>query len=120
MVILTVLQGKGRMKVEVFTRKIIEKFGTNDVYKIAEKNGVSILYEDWYPVTIGEFERKTKTIRVNLRALENQENAKSLERTIIAHELGHFFAKTFNFKKMDEELFAHEFAENLISSAENK
>jgi len=103
------------MKVEAFTRKIVEKFGTNNVYQIAEKNGVSILYEDWHPVTIGEFERKTKTIRVNLRALKNKGIEESLVKTIIAHELGHFFANEFNFDKKDEEAFAHEFAENLIS-----
>jgi Zn-dependent peptidase ImmA (M78 family) len=107
------------MKADRFTRKIIEKFGTNDVYEIAEKNGVSILYENWYPVTIGEFERKTKTIRINLRVLGNKGNNEILERTIIAHELGHFFAGEFHFNKKDEEIFAHEFAENLISSAEN-
>ena len=108
------------MKAEAFARKIVERFGTDDVYKIAEKNDVSIVYESWYPVTIGEFERKTKTIRVNLRALKNKENDKHLERTIIAHELGHFYAEKFNFDKKDEENFAHEFAEHLISLAENR
>ncbi|MDQ4121878.1 MAG: hypothetical protein M3209_10585 [Acidobacteriota bacterium] len=107
------------MKAKVFASKLVEKTGTNDVYKIAEENGVSIIYENWYPVTIGEFERKTKTIRVNLRALENRGNDKSLEKKIIAHELGHFFANDFNFDKKDEEAFAHEFAANLISLAEN-
>jgi hypothetical protein len=107
------------MKAQALTRKIIDKCGTNDVYKIAEKNGVSIIYEHWYPVTIGEFEWKTKTIRVNLRALEVDVNRESSEKIIIAHELGHFFAKKFNFDKSDEETFAHEFAENLISSVKN-
>jgi Zn-dependent peptidase ImmA (M78 family) len=108
------------MEAKIFTRKIVEKFGTNDVYEIAEKTGVAIIYESWYPVTIGEFEGKTKTIRINLRALANKGSSQSLERKIIAHELGHYFAKDFNFDKKDEEIFAHQFAEYLISSAENR
>ncbi len=105
--------------VKNFVNKIVDESGTPDVFEIAKKNGVSILYENWYPITIGEFERKTKTICVNLRALENKSSKESLEKMIIAHELGHYFANEFTFDKKDEEAFAHEFAENLISSAEN-
>lgn len=86
--------------------EIVRKFGTRDVFEIAEKAGVEIIYEKWFPVTIGEFRRKNKTICVNLNALEKTEK-------IIAHELGHFFAQDLNLEKSDEERFAREFAEIL-------
>jgi hypothetical protein len=92
--------------------KIIRDAGAaaGDVSAIAAKAGVKIVYENWYPVTIGEFERKTRTIRVNRAALEKSEDAQNLERKIIAHELGHFFALDLNLDKTDEERFAEEFA----------
>jgi hypothetical protein len=92
--------------------EIAEKFGTRDVYEIARIAGVALIYQSWYPITIGEFERKTKTIRVNLRALEN-DKTNHLENKIIAHELGHFFATDLKLDKNAEEIFAHNFAENL-------
>jgi predicted SprT family Zn-dependent metalloprotease len=94
-------------------RKIVAEFGTSDVYAIAETAGVKIVYENWHPVTIGEFERKTLTIRVNRRALENDKNGAMLERKIIAHELGHFFAAGLKLEKKEEEAFAHAFAADL-------
>lgn len=107
-----------------FVEKIINRIaaaaGTFDVFEIAEKNGVSIQYENWHPVTIGEFERKTKTIRVNLRALNDNKKNEKLKKMIVAHELGHFFAGEFNFDKTGEEMFAHQFAESLVSLSENK
>lgn len=91
-----------------------EKYGTNNPFIIAEKAGVRVVYESWYPTTIGEFEREGKTIRVNRRALENNKNAADLERIIIAHELGHFFAHDLNLDRKDEEIFAGEFAVELL------
>lgn len=105
-----------KVEAQSFARKIVAQFATNDVYKIAEKAGVKIVYEDWYPVTIGEYEKKTKTIRVNCRAL--QKDKKNLERKIIAHELGHFFAVDLKLDKKEEEIFAHKFAESLTGKIE--
>lgn len=102
------------MKAETAAKKVIEKFGTNDPFEIAEKSGVTIVYESWYPTTIGEFERKTNRILVNTRALEDNKNAETLRRAIVAHELGHFFAAEFKIEKGDEERFAREFATNLL------
>ena len=96
--------------VKNFVDKIVRDCGDADVYVIAEKKGVSVFYESWYPVTIGEFERNTKIVRVNLRALENNQDSEVLEKTIIAHELGHFFADDLKLNKDDEENFCHEFA----------
>lgn len=94
-------------------KNVIEKFATRDVFEIARKVGAKIVYESWYPTTIGEFERETNTILVNLRALENNKNAADLEKIIIAHELGHFFAGDLNLDKSEEEKFAKDFAREL-------
>lgn len=94
-------------------KKIIEKFGTNDVLLIAERSNVPVVYGDWHPATVGEFDRKTRTICVNRRAVVEK---KYSERAIIAHELGHFFAAVFNLDKKSEEIFACEFAGELLKA----
>ena len=101
-------------------RSIIEKFGTRDCLTIAKKSGVKIVYQNWHPVTIGEYDKKMKTIRVNLRALTDDKFSAD---KIIAHELGHFFAAEFNFNRKTEEIFACEFAEEFnrnIGEEKNK
>ncbi len=92
-----------------FVEKVVREFGTRDVYKIAEKIGVKIVYERWFLVTVGEFDRHNKTICVNLNAAEKREK-------IIAHELGHFFAQEFNLNKADEEKFCRDFARSLLKN----
>ncbi len=95
-------------------KKVIEKFGTRDCFAIAEKASVEIVYESWHPVTIGEYDKFSKTIRVNLRALES---GKFSERKIIAHELGHFFAAEFDFDRKTEEAFACDFTVELTKQS---
>ncbi len=90
--------------------EIAEKFGTSDAFEIARKCGVSVIYESWHPVTVGEFDRKNRAIHVNLRAAEKNIDFEK----IVAHELGHFFALDLKLDKSAEENFAHEFAENLL------
>lgn len=102
--------------VKSFVDEIVREYGTCDVFLIAEKAGVSINYENWHPFTIGEFERKTKTIFVNRNALAKAENAEDLEKKIVAHELGHFFAIKLKLEKKEEEKFAHAFAEKLFEN----
>ncbi|HEX8567747.1 MAG TPA: hypothetical protein VF648_19060 [Pyrinomonadaceae bacterium] len=99
-------------------QKAREKYGTNDPFIIAEKAGVRVVYESWYPTTIGEFEREGNTIRVNRRALENNKNAADLERIIVAHELGHYFALDLNLDRKEEEVFARDFAAELLKKGE--
>ncbi|MDQ2747652.1 MAG: hypothetical protein M3T96_10375 [Acidobacteriota bacterium] len=94
-------------------RNVIKKFGTNDVYAIAEKAGVKIVYENWHPATVGEFDKKTRTICVNRRALESD---KFSEREIITHELGHFFAAEFKLDRKKEESFAVNFAKEFAKN----
>jgi Zn-dependent peptidase ImmA (M78 family) len=103
---------------ENFVAEIVRRYKTRDVFALAEKAGVKIVYESWHPVTRGEFERKTKTIRVNRRALANSPNALEAERIIIAHELGHFFALDLKLERSEDENFACEFAECLMKNAE--
>lgn len=97
--------------------EIAGEYGTRDVFLIAEKACVPIIYESWHPFAFGEFERKTRTIFVNRNALAKAENAADLERRIVAHELGHFFATNLKMGKKQEEKFARVFAK--ILSAEN-
>jgi hypothetical protein len=92
--------------------EIISRFGTRDAFEIARQSGVNVIYESWHPVTVGEFERKTLMIRVNLRA---KEMGISLAK-IVAHELGHFFAGDLKLNRKDEEIFACAFAENLLKA----
>ena len=91
-----------------FAAQIIKDFGTDNVFSIAEGSGVRIVYEKWFPVTWGEFDKSKKTIFVNLNAGANHDK-------IIAHELGHFFARDLNLTSADEEIFAHAFAEYLTA-----
>ncbi|MBS1794121.1 MAG: hypothetical protein JSS81_09720 [Acidobacteria bacterium] len=99
------------MKAAETAKKIIEEFGTRDPVFIAGKSGVKIVYESWHPVTAGEFDKEKKTIYVNLRAVETGAFG---EQTIVAHELGHFFARELRLDRPAEEAFAAEFAAALL------
>lgn len=96
------------MKANILAKKVLERFQTRSVAEIAEKSGVKIIYEKWFPVTLGEFDWKRREIRVN-------QNAQISFDLIIAHELGHYFVKAYELKIAgDEETFCDEFAENLL------
>ena len=92
-----------------FAKLICAEFGTDNIVEIAEKAGVKIVYEKWFPMTIGEFDRKNNTINVNLNAREKVEK-------IIAHELGHFFAQDLNLSRAEEEKFCADFAKVLLEN----
>lgn len=100
--------------VKSFVDKIVREYGTRDIFFISEKAGIAIIYESWHPLTIGEFERGKKTIFVNRNAMANAENSEDLEKKIIAHELGHFFAINLRLGKKEEEKFARLFAERIL------
>jgi Zn-dependent peptidase ImmA (M78 family) len=98
----------------VLANEVIKQFGTNDVFEIAEKLKISIVYEKWYPVTLGELDRKNRRITVN-------ENAGIPFERIIAHELGHYFLgetepQSRGDAEFDEEKFCDEFAEELLKN----
>ena len=83
-------------------RRVVETYGTRDVFEVATGAGVSIFYQRWPLITIGECEPRRATIRVNTAALEHAPeltqplSSQALARIIIAHELGHFFAARCN------------------------
>ncbi len=77
-------------------RRVVARFQTDDVLTLARRAGVEIVYERWPLVTLGECEKRNRTIRVNLNAIEWAHHVKHpveefMLRAIIAHELGHFF-----------------------------
>lgn len=87
--------------------KIISKFQTGDVFEIARKLNISIVYEKWFPVTLGEFDKKNRRITVN-------ENAQISFEKIIAHELGHYFLEEIAPQRhRDAEKICDDFAEEL-------
>jgi Zn-dependent peptidase ImmA (M78 family) len=97
------LEAARRLAENVFGR-----FQTRDVFEIAERCGVKIVYQKWFPVTLGEFDWRTKTIIVNEYATIETEK-------IIAHELGHYFLREFDVKNVaEEEKFCDEFADRLL------
>jgi hypothetical protein len=98
-------------------QEVITSLGMSDVFAIARAFGVTIEHGSWYPLTIGEFERRTNTIRVNKWAMAGKPLAK-LESRIIAHELGHFFARGLELNTAAEEEFAHSFANGLIGEVQ--
>jgi Zn-dependent membrane protease YugP len=92
-------------------RDVAARFGTTDVREIARFCGLKIEYGRWAAVTAGEFEPQNKLIRVNQNAVEQIGIA---QEKIIAHELGHFFARNLSLSKAEEEKFCDEFAEELL------
>ncbi len=96
-----------RLAVEL-AEQVFLRFKTCGIFEIAERAGVRIVYQKWFPVTLGEFDWRTKTIIVN-------ENAAIEKEKIIAHELGHYFLREFDVKDIaDEEKFCDEFADELL------
>ena len=96
------------MKADQLAKQVFRQFQTRNINEIAVMSGLKIIYEKWFPVTLGEFDWKKREIRVN-------ENAKISFDKIIAHELGHYFIKIYELKIAgDEETFCDEFADNLL------
>ena len=88
--------------------RVFRHFQTSDVFEIAEKVGVKTVYQKWFPVTLGEFDWRTKTIVVN-------KNAPISFEKIVAHELGHYFLREFGIENIaDEEKFCNEFADAIL------
>ena len=97
------------MSGEELAHEIIGKFDTNDVFVMCERAGISVHFEKWHSVTLGEFDRKTNAICVNL-------NAKIDQNQIIAHELGHYFIhqKSIKLSRNEEEIMAENFAKKIL------
>ena len=97
------------MSGEALAYEIMEQFGTKDVFVLCEKCTIELIYNAWFPSTIGEFDQKTNTITVNLKAKIDQ-------KYIIAHELGHYFIhrKGLKLSRSEEEKIVEDFAKSLI------
>jgi Zn-dependent peptidase ImmA (M78 family) len=88
-------------------KEIYIEFRTSNVFEIARRLGISITYAKWFPVTLGEFDKKHRRITVN-------ENAQIPFEKIIAHELGHYFLEEFEAQKNENtEKICDEFADKL-------
>ena len=89
-------------------QKIVADLETRDVYEIAQRSDISVEFERWYPVTLGEFDRKNRRITVNRNAAVGAE-------TIVAHELGHYFLQDLAASEgLDIERFCDRFADALL------
>lgn len=75
---------------------VIQKYGINDITVIGQRAGIQIYYERWEAVTYGEFDRKKKSIHINL-------NAPVAINEILAHELGHYFVHQSGMRRSREE-----------------
>ncbi|HVF88195.1 MAG TPA: hypothetical protein VM866_11425 [Pyrinomonadaceae bacterium] len=107
-------------------RRAVARFETDEVFTLARRAGVKITYGRWPLVTIGECEKRSRTIRINLNAIERANSIKYLgkellERAIIAHELAHLFdtrTEKLSADKSTERLIdehtAHGFAAQLL------
>jgi Zn-dependent peptidase ImmA (M78 family) len=96
------------MKGVELAQTIYSKFGTNCVFEIARRLNMSIVYEKWFPVTLGEFDKNNRRITVN-------ENAEILFEKIIAHELGHYFLEEISPQRhKDAEKICDDFADELL------
>jgi hypothetical protein len=108
-------------------RHVAAEYGTADVFELAARAGVRLVYERWPLLTVGECEPRAGIVRVNLAALEQAREGderftkQALARLIIAHELGHFFDARLNRTKRQgrtgrqmAEKIAHAFAVELL------
>lgn len=94
---------------QVLASKIIEEYDKLLPSDLAKQAGCPIVFEKWHPVTYGEFDKKKRTIYINLSAPIPFEE-------IIAHELGHFFIQKYGYvmSRLAEEKMAKDFAETII------
>lgn len=99
------------MSGEELAQEVMDEFGTNDIFVLCERAGIIVHFEKWHPVTLGEFDRKTNAICVNL-------NAKIDQKQIIAHELGHYFIhqKGIKLSRNEEEKIVDDFTKTMLST----
>ncbi len=88
-----------------------------DVYELAARWGVAIEYGRWPLVTVGEYDARAAKITVNEAALEVAPDKELAARAIIAHELGHVAARRFGVVCKNQEVWAHDFAAQILDDA---
>jgi Zn-dependent peptidase ImmA (M78 family) len=91
-------------------QKVIAQYGTTNIFEWAAKANVVICYERWYPISYGEFDKKSKKIYINL-------NAPIPIEAILLHELGHFFIHQAGIQtsRLTEEKIVQAFVETVDS-----
>ncbi len=109
-------------------RRVIARYGTADVFEIARRANVRVVYERWPLVTVGECESRLNVVRINLAALDHADEANDadfsrtmLSSIILAHELGHLFDERLRdgerkkfVERVISERIAHAFAARLL------
>lgn len=95
---------------KILAQNTIQKYATNDIFLLCKKAEIELRYEKWHPVTLGEFDKKTDTICINLTTNIDPKQ-------IIAHELGHYFIHqmALKFSRIEEEKIVEDFAKILLS-----
>ena len=95
---------------KILAQNTIQKYATKDIFLLCKKAKIELRYEKWHPITLGEFDKKTNTICINLRANIDPKQ-------IIAHELGHYFIHQMELKlsRIEEEKIVEGFAKILLS-----
>ncbi len=110
---------------------VIACYGTKDIFEIAKRANVRVIYERWPLVTIGECEPRLNVVRINLAALEQADEANDVEFSrlmvtsiILAHELGHLFDARLcaqeGKKPLSSERIAHAFAASLLKLSRSR
>lgn len=113
---------------QTLAQRVIVRYGTADVFEIARRANVRVVYERWPLVTVGECEPRLNVVRINLAALDQADEANDadfsrtmLTSIILAHELGHLFDERLPdgerkkpVKRVMSERTAHAFAARLL------
>lgn len=86
---------------------VIDRFGTRDVRDIAVRSGIAVVWQNWHPVTAGEFDAKRMRIVINARANVTAER-------VLAHELGHYFLRDQRLELPNVEEICDDFASAML------
>jgi Zn-dependent peptidase ImmA (M78 family) len=62
--------------------QLVRETGSANPFAIAAARSIAVEYGEWTPVTLGEYDDRSRTITINRRAAADH-------RIIAAHELGH-------------------------------
>ena len=109
--------------------RVIARYGTTDVFEVAGRASVRVIYERWPLVTAGECEPRSNVVRINQVALDKADEANDpdfsraiLTSVILAHELGHLFDERLRAQEGGKragraigERVAHAFAARLLN-----
>jgi Zn-dependent peptidase ImmA (M78 family) len=89
-------------------QSLVAQQGVSDAFALAKALGVVVQKGQWFPITHGEFDRRTQVITLNERSPVPIEQ-------ILAHELGHWWLHTQQIRLplAEEERWVRDFAQYL-------